>query len=137
MYEDPSFLGRAAHQIAAGDLHPIFGAESAPSGSVLAPLSAMQKNLAIIVHDVRSASDSIAHGSVDIASGNADLRTRIEAQAHALQDTASTMKELVVTVHHDAERARDANGLVMSTSTVAAAAGNLPSCPREKRPDAG
>lgn len=122
---EPAVLGRAAHQIAAGDLHPIFGAESAPTGSVLASLGAMQNNLASIVQDVRSASDAIAHGSADIATGNADLRLRTESQAHALQDTASTMEELGVTVHHNAENARNANGLATSASTVAAAGGKV------------
>jgi methyl-accepting chemotaxis protein-1 (serine sensor receptor) len=44
----------------------------------------MQASLAAIVRQVRDASDSIATGSAEIATGNTDLSQRTEAQASAL-----------------------------------------------------
>ena len=61
-------LGRAAQRIASGDLSPLVGAASAPKGSVMVSLGAMQESLAGIVGQVRSSSDSIATGSAQIAS---------------------------------------------------------------------
>jgi len=122
---EPADLGRAAQRIASGDLSPLAGAASAPKGSVMVSLGAMQESLAGIVGQVRSSSDSIATGSAQIASGNADLSQRTEEQASALQQTAATMDELGSTVRNNADSATQANQLALGASTVAAKGGDV------------
>ena len=122
---EPGDLGLAAQRIAAGDLHAIAGAGTAPTGSVLSSLGTMQQSLARIVGEVRGASDSIANGSAEIANGNADLSQRTEQQASALQQTAATMDELGTTVRANAENARHASGLATDAAAVAVRGGEV------------
>ena len=122
---EPGDLGATAQRVAKGDLSLVLGADSAPAGSVLASLGAMQANLAEIVGQVRGASDSIATGSTQIATGNIDLSQRTEEQASALQQTASTMEELGTTVRHNADNANQANQLAMGASEVAVKGGDV------------
>jgi len=87
---EPAELGAAAEQVAAGNLAPIAAAAGAPAGSVMNSLGEMQASLARIVGQVRNSSDSIATGSSQIASGNADLSQRTEEQA---SDTMASIKQ--------------------------------------------
>jgi methyl-accepting chemotaxis protein len=116
---EPSTLGEAAQRVAAGDLSPVPGAATAPTGSVLASLGSMQQALHRVVGQVRQASDLIATGSVEIANGNSNLSHRTETQASSLQQTAATMEQLGSTVRNNAENARQANQLAQGASAVA------------------
>ena len=122
---EPDHLSQAADRVARGDLNAIAGAEHAPSGSVMASLSAMQVSLADIVRQVREASEGIASGSSQIAQGNADLSQRTEEQASALQQTAATMDELSSTVRSNSDNARQADQLANGASTVASQGGEV------------
>lgn len=120
---EPGALGEAAQRVANGDLSPVNGAASAPSGSVLESLAAMQQSLVKIVSQVRGASDSIATGSAQISIGNTDLSQRTEEQASALQQTAATMDEFGITVRHNADNAKMANQLAHNASDIAGKGG--------------
>ena len=71
---------------------------------------------------VRDSAESIASGSSQIATGNADLSQRTEEQASSLQLTATTIKELTDIVRQNAETARQADGLA-DTATQSAQQG--------------
>ena len=120
---DPAELSTAAERIAGGDLGPLAGAAAAVPGSVLASMAAMRENLARIVSQVRSGSDSIATASSQIAQGNQDLSSRTEQQASSLQQTAASMDELGSTVRQNADNARQASQLAQGASEVASRGG--------------
>jgi methyl-accepting chemotaxis protein len=61
--------------------------------NLMAAMKAMTVSLAGIVGQMRNCSDSIATGSTQIASGNADLSRRTEQQASALQQIAASMEQ--------------------------------------------
>ncbi|MGO4382111.1 methyl-accepting chemotaxis protein [Pseudoduganella sp. RAF19] len=94
-------------------------------GQLLRALDAMSNSLRGIVSDVSVSIDSINAASGDIASGNADVSARIEAQASSLEETASAMDELTSTVKQNADNAGRANELVQSASGVAARGGEV------------
>ena len=92
---------------------------------LLRSLGEMQQNLARIVGQVRSGSESVSTASSEIAQGNNDLSARTEQQASALQETAASMEQLNSTVRQNAENARQANQLAQSASTVAVSGGEV------------
>lgn len=109
-----------AKRVAAGELS--FHEE--PEGhdeisELLLALKEMNDNLYHIVSEVRQGTDAIAIASVEISTGNADLSSRTESQAGALEETASSMEEITATVRHNADNARQANALVTSASSFA------------------
>ncbi len=122
---EPEQLGNAAQRVAEGDLSPVPGADRAPEGSVLASLGAMQNGLASLVGNVRSAAESIATGSNEIANGNADLSQRTEQQASNVQATTQLMNELARSVQSNAETAAAANSMAGQASAAAEAGGQV------------
>jgi len=85
----------------------------------------MRINLAKIVSEVRAGTEMVATASGQIASGNLDLSERTEHQASTLEQTASSMEDLTLTVKQNAENAMKANGLVVSASEVAVKGGSV------------
>jgi len=92
---------------------------------LLRSLASMQDKLAVLVARVHQGSQSVADASREIAQGNNDLSARTEAQAAALQQTASSMAELGNTVSHSADNARQANQLATTASSVAVRGGEV------------
>ncbi len=122
---EPAELGAVAERVAQGDLSPVRNAAQAPEGSVLASLVTMQRSLSELVSQVRKASDAIATGAEEIASGNADLSHRTEQQASSLQQTSASMTEMNSTVQHNADTARQATDLASGASATAQKGGQV------------
>ena len=117
---------RFAQSVAQGDLSGHIESESSDeTGQLLRTLVEMNDNLAHIVGQVRSGTDSIAAASGEIALGNLDLSSRTEEQASSLEETASSMEELASTVKQNSDNAREANGLTQSAAAVAVRGGTV------------
>ena len=117
---------QVAEKVAAGDLSSHIESHTLDeTGRLLRALGAMNHNLAQIVSEVRHNSDCIASGTAQIACGNADLRQRTEAQACALQQTASATHDIGSTVRTNAESATQANLLARNASAVANEGGEV------------
>jgi len=113
-----------AARVADGDLTGTIEANTTNEiGMLLTALGKMRANLANIVGDVRSSTDTITSASREIAAGNMDLSERTNAQASSLEQTASSMEELTGTVKQNADNARQANRLAVSASEVASKGG--------------
>ena len=115
-----------ANSIAGGDLSVRFemGAWD-ETGQLMRALNQMNANMIAVVSDISANVDSIGAAASEIASGNADLSARTESQASSLEETASSMEELTSTVKQNAEHARHANQLVVSTADIAASGGQI------------
>ncbi|MEC5217981.1 methyl-accepting chemotaxis protein [Actimicrobium sp. GrIS 1.19] len=120
---EPGYAVEVAGRIAAGDLASDVAVRTGDTTSMLYAMARMRDNLADIVRQVRSGTDTIATASSQIASGNLDLSSRTEEQASSLEETASSMEELTSTVKQNADNARQGNGLAISASDVAVKGG--------------
>jgi len=117
---EPEQLTRDLGQLAQGDLSvPALHAQM-PAGSLLDAMTRMRIQVREVVEKVRHATDSIAVGTKEIASGNADLSHRTEHQASNLQRTAAAMEQMNHTVRHNADTARTATDLATAASGSAA-----------------
>ncbi|MHB1052941.1 MAG: methyl-accepting chemotaxis protein [Thiobacillus sp.] len=88
-------------------------------------LRVLQINIKLLVGQIKEATEVVNTGANEIASGNLDLSSRTEQQAASLEETASSMEELTSTVKQNAEHARHANQLVVSTADIAANGGKV------------
>jgi methyl-accepting chemotaxis protein len=115
-----------AQNVARGRLTDDFDVDSDNEvGQMLRALKEMNDSLRRIVGEVRSSVDAIGGATREIAQGNADVSTRLEAQASNLEETASSMEELTSTVRQNADNARQANELVTSASSLAEHGGDV------------
>ncbi|XYQ56447.1 methyl-accepting chemotaxis protein [Pectobacterium carotovorum] len=116
----------SAKRISAGDLSGSIDVTSRDeTGLLLEEMKEMQAALTRMVIGVRNNAESVATASMQIAQGNADLSSRTEEQASALEETSSTMTQLGMTVKNNADNARQANVLAKNASTVALQGGNV------------
>ena len=88
-------------------------------------VNALIENMAMVIGQIKEASDTINTASSEIAQGNTDLSQRTEEQASSLEETASSMEELTSTVKQNAENAKQANQLAVSASEVAVKGGSV------------
>ncbi len=115
-----------ARKVAAGELNSQVNVQGKDEiGDLLQALKEMNESLLQIVGKVRSGTDSMTGASSEIATGNADLSSRTEAQASSLEETASSMEQLTATVRQNAENARQANQLVVAASEFALQGGQV------------
>jgi methyl-accepting chemotaxis protein len=122
---EPDEAVAIASRIAAGDLATDIPLRTGDTDSMLFALKKMRDDLAVIVTQVRTGTDTIATASGQIASGNMDLSSRTEQQASSLEETASSMEELTSTVKQNADNARQANQLALTASGVATQGGEV------------
>jgi len=114
-----------AQTVAAGDLTQRIDVHSSDeTGKLLEALKEMNDELAKIVGQIRSGSDTIATASSQITAGNLDLSSRTEEQASSLEETASSMEELTSTVRQNADNARQASQLAETASGIVFKGGN-------------
>lgn len=117
---------KVARAVAAGDLTQTIVADSKDeTGELMRALKDMNENLARIVAEVRSGTETIASASGEIASGNLDLSSRTEQQASSLEETASSMEELTSTVKQNVDNATQAKAMAVAASEVASKGGTV------------
>jgi methyl-accepting chemotaxis protein len=87
-------------------------------GRTATALNRLLKRMAEVVAEVRRSSDAVGIASKQIAAGNLDLSTRTEEQAVSLQQTAASLSQLTVTVQQNADNAKEASSLALSTSRI-------------------
>lgn len=82
-------------------------------GRLLGELRDLDEKLGGIVGLVRVHADSVGAAARQLSHGNDDLSQRTQEQAAALEQTASSMEEIAVTVKRNAENARAASQLAV------------------------
>lgn len=113
-------LARHFEAIAKGDLtQRIVNQSTNEVGVVFAGLKHMQDSLIKTFGQIRLNASHLNAGTDGIADGNSRLNVRIEEQAAALQQTATSMEQLSSTVRQNADNAHQANQLAVTASSVA------------------
>lgn len=108
-----------ANRLAAGDLaHIVTTGGKDAIGRAQQALMQMSLNLRTVVRDVRDEVERLGEAIKEIAAGNTDLSERTECQAASLEQTAASMDQLNVTVHHNADAAERGALLARDTSRV-------------------
>jgi methyl-accepting chemotaxis protein len=120
---EPAYASSVVKRIADGDLTVEVATRANDNSSLLYAMKGMTENLERTVRGIKTAGDSIATDSKQIAAGNADLSQRTEEQASSLEETASSMEELASTVKQNADNAKQANALAATASEVAVRGG--------------
>jgi methyl-accepting chemotaxis protein len=112
---------RATEDLRAGDgdltyqLPPM----DAEFGEIARSLNGFIGKLHDIISTTKSLSNAMSNSTLEIARGNDDLNHRTQEQAAALEETASSMEEMTVTVKQNADNARQANQLSANARTHA------------------
>jgi len=107
-------------RIAEGDLRAeIYSAGKNEIAQLFAAVQRMRDGLKNMVQLVRNGTDVIGTGVEEIASGNIDLSGRTEQQAASLDETASSMEQILATVHNNEDNTRIANRLSQNASDSA------------------
>jgi len=88
-------------------------------------LKDMNESLMQVVGQVRTGTDAVATASSQIASGNLDLSSRTNSRRPVWKRPPVRWKSLTSTVKQNAENARQANQLVVSTADVAVKGGQV------------
>jgi methyl-accepting chemotaxis protein len=115
-----------AQTVANGDLTSHIEAHGKDEAAqLLGALKHMNANLANLIGQVRTGSETIATGAGQIATGNTDLSSRTEEQAASLEETAASMEELTATVRQNTESAKQGNMLAANASEVATRGGDV------------
>jgi aerotaxis receptor len=113
-------------RMSAGDLTgKIVASGAAEAATLIQSLRVLQINIKLLIGQIKQSTDIVSLGAGEIANGNADLSGRTESQASSLEETASSMEELTSTVKQNADNARQANQLVVSTADVAVKGGKV------------
>jgi methyl-accepting chemotaxis protein len=110
----------AVVRMAAGDLETKIDSPGRDEISWLcAELNGMRKKLRTMVLQVRQSAEEVKLASGEIAGGNADLSTRTESQAAALQVTSGSMRQLADTLASNHLHSQEARQVVVQSAESA------------------
>lgn len=122
---DPQDIVTIGKRIASGDLsdHP----EDNNRVGAYSQLVDMRSHLRRVLVEANSISQSVRSGASELSEGNRGLSERTEQQAANLEETGSSTEELTSTVKQNAENARSANELAITTRARAVSSGEVAS----------
>jgi methyl-accepting chemotaxis protein len=92
---------------------------------LLGALQRLNGTLRDVVSGVRSNAQGVAAASTRMLADSNDLARRSDARAEAITETAATMAQLGTTVSHNAESAKRANVLALTSSKLATEGGEV------------
>ncbi|WP_129647765.1 methyl-accepting chemotaxis protein [Peristeroidobacter agariperforans] len=108
---EPEFAVQIVRSIASGDFTTAVTLRQDDQSSLLHGIETLRQKLGNLIQDVRTTSGAVDSAATDINSGIDRLSTRTSDQAASLEETASSMEEMTVTVKRNADNARHANQL--------------------------
>ena len=108
---EPELAVATVRSIASGDFTTTVNLRPGDETSLLHGIETLRYKLGTLIRDVRKTSGAVDTAAGDINSGIERLSSRTSDQAASLEETASSMEEMTVTVKRNADNARHANQL--------------------------
>jgi methyl-accepting chemotaxis protein len=108
---EPEVAAATVRSIASGDFTTAVHLRVGDDNSLLHGIETLRSKLGSVITDVRRTSGTVQSAATDINGGIDRLSTRTAEQAGSLEETASSMEEMTVTVKRNADNARHANQL--------------------------
>jgi methyl-accepting chemotaxis protein len=108
---EPELAVRTVRSIAAGDFTTAVTLRPGDQSSLLHGIETLRHTLGTLIRDVRKTSGTVDCAASEINSGIEQLSARTNDQAAGLEETASSMEEMTVTVKRNADNAQHANQL--------------------------
>jgi aerotaxis receptor len=109
-----------ANTMAAGDLTKhLDSSRHDEFGDLARALNQLNVNLQAVVADVRREVEGVTGAADDIASGSTDLSGRTTAQAASLEQTSTSMHQLVSTIEQTTDNARNAGKMANGATDIA------------------
>jgi methyl-accepting chemotaxis protein len=122
---EPEFAVETVRSIAAGDFTKVVELQPGDETSLLHGIETLRHKLGTLIRDVRQTSGAVDTAAADINAGIDRLTTRTSDQAASLEETASSMEEMTVTVKRNADNARIANELATEARDQAERGGSV------------
>lgn len=122
---EPEVAVATVRSIAGGDFTTAVHLRPGDDSSLLHGIETLRSKLGGLITDVRRTSGTVEAAAADINSGIDRLSTRTSEQAGSLEETASSMEEMTVTVKRNADNARHANQLATAARDQAERGGSV------------
>ena len=122
---EPEVAVATVRSIAGGDFTTAVNLRPGDDSSLLHGIETLRSKLGTLIKDVRATSGTVDNAAADINAGIDRLSTRTSEQAASLEETASSMEEMTVTVKRNAENARHANQLATAARDQAERGGTV------------
>jgi methyl-accepting chemotaxis protein len=108
---EPELAVATVRSIASGDFTTAVKLQPGDQTSLLHGIETLRQKLGTLIRDVRKTSGAVDTAANDINQGIDRLSSRTSDQAASLEETASSMEEMTVTVKRNADNARHASQL--------------------------
>lgn len=108
---EPEVAVETVRSIAGGDFTTAVQLRADDQTSLLHGIETLRQKLGTVIRDVRVTSGTVDNAAADIHTSIDRLSMRTSEQAASLEETASSMEEMTVSVKRNAENARHANQL--------------------------
>jgi methyl-accepting chemotaxis protein len=122
---EPELAVATVRSIATGDFTTAVRLQPGDDASLLHGIETLRRKLGTLIQDVRKTSGAVDSAAGDINSGIERLSARTSDQAASLEETASSMEEMTVTVKRNADNARHANELACEARDQAERGGEV------------
>ena len=122
---DPETAVEVVRVIAGGDFTAAVALRAGDQTSLLYGIETLRQKLGTVIRDVRVVSGTVDNAAADINAGIDQLSTRTSEQAASLEETASSMEEMTVSVKRNAENAQTASTLASEARDRAERGGSV------------
>jgi methyl-accepting chemotaxis protein len=122
---EPEQAVAIVRRIAAGDFSVEVPVAEGDQRSLLHGIGALCSQLGGLIRNVHASSAQVDHAAAELNSTVAELSHRTDRQAANLEDTASSMEEMLATVRQNADNAKHANELATAARSQAEAGGQV------------